>query len=197
MTLAPRTSVRAVTRPERRHALATLTAAFAADPVNRWAWPDDRDYEARFPAFAEALGGRAFAYGTAERTAGFEGTALWLPPSVTPDEEALSAILDSGVPAERRPEMLELLEQLGAAHPAGPHWYLPMIGVVPAHQGRGLGGLLLSHALARCDAEHLPAYLESTNPANVPLYERHGFRVVGTIHGRTSPPLFPMVRPAR
>jgi len=33
----------------------------------------------------------------------------------------------------------------------------------------------------RCDAEGVPAYLESSDPANVPLYERHGFSVAGEV----------------
>ena len=33
----------------------------------------------------------------------------------------------------------------------------------------------------RCDAEGLSAYLESSDLANVPLYERHGFRVTGEV----------------
>jgi hypothetical protein len=34
---------------------------------------------------------------------------------------------------------------------------------------------LLAACLERIDAEHAPAYLESTNPANNPRYMRHGF----------------------
>jgi hypothetical protein len=43
----------------------------------------------------------------------------------------------------------------------------------------------------------VPAYLESSNPANVPLYERHGFRALGTIQAGSSPTIFPMLRAAR
>ncbi len=41
------------------------------------------------------------------------------------------------------------------------------------------------------------AYLESTNPLNVPLYERHGFEVVGTIEVGDAPAVYPMVRRPR
>jgi ribosomal protein S18 acetylase RimI-like enzyme len=82
-------------------------------------------------------------------------------------------------------------------HPQEPHWYLPMIGVEPARQGKGLGAALLRAALLRVDAEGLSAYLESTNPRNVPLYERHGFEVIGEIRVGTCPPIVPMLRPAR
>jgi hypothetical protein len=39
--------------------------------------------------------------------------------------------------------------------------------------------------------------LESSNPANIPLYERHGFSVLGTIQVGSSPSVFPMLRSAR
>ena len=74
---------------------------------------------------------------------------------------------------------------------------LPLIGVDPVQQGRGQGGALLRHALERCDREGMPAYLESSNPRNVPLYERHGFESIGRIQAGSSPTVIPMLRRAR
>ena len=82
-------------------------------------------------------------------------------------------------------------------HPAEPLWYLPLIGVDPAHQNHGVGGALLRHALERVDREKHLAYLESSNPANIPLYERHGFEVIGTIQVGDAPPLTPIIRQPR
>lgn len=55
----------------------------------------------------------------------------------------------------------------------------------------------MAHALARCDVEGLPAYLESSNPRNLPFYERHGFEVLGKIQVGSSPTLVPMLRRPR
>jgi hypothetical protein len=55
----------------------------------------------------------------------------------------------------------------------------------------------MEHALIACDRDHSPAYLESSNPKNVPLYERHGFELLGTIQVGASPPIFPMLRKSR
>jgi ribosomal protein S18 acetylase RimI-like enzyme len=82
-------------------------------------------------------------------------------------------------------------------HPSEPHWYLPMIGVDPAHQGKGHGDALMVHALRRCDRDRVPAYLESTNPRNISLYLRHGFQALGTIQVASSPTLVPMLRRPR
>jgi Acetyltransferases len=83
---------------------------------------------------------------------------------------------------------------MGNFHPHEPHWYLPIIGVDPPHQGRGLGEQLMAHALARCDADRLPAYLESSNPRNLSFYQRHGFEALGRIQVGSSPTLVPMLR---
>ena len=55
----------------------------------------------------------------------------------------------------------------------------------------------MAYALERCDRERLAAYLESTNPRNITLYERHGFVKAGLIQSGSSPPIVPMVRRAR
>ena len=82
-------------------------------------------------------------------------------------------------------------------HPDEPHWYLPLIGVDPAQQGKGLGDALMRHALVRCDRAGQPAYLESSNPRNISLYRRHGFEELGTIQAGSSPALVPMLRRPR
>ena len=105
--------------------------------------------------------------------------------------------MQESLPADRFEEVSGVFERMPDYHPAEPHWYLPMIGVDPAHQGRGYGSALLRHALLQCDKDHIAAYLESSNPANVPLYERHGFVVLGSIQVGSSPPIFPMLRAAR
>jgi len=179
-----------------RH-VATLVAAFAADPAVRWMYPDAEQYLTHFPEFARAFGGKAFEHDTADEMEGRSATALWLPPGVQPDEAAIVDVLQRSVSEQRLPEMFELFEQMGAYHPSGPHWYLPLIGVDPCDQGQGCGSILLRKGIARCDADRLPAYLESTNLRNVPLYERFGFKVVGQIRTKTSPVIIPMVRPAR
>lgn len=190
-------TVTVTARAEAERAIAAIVLAFSADPAARWSYPDPHQYLTHFPAIVRAFGGRAFAHGTAHHVSDFAGAALWLPPGIQPDEEALVAILRGSVAAERQADVFAVFEQMGRYHPQEPHWYLPLIGVDPRHQGKGHGSALLQHALRRCDGDQAPAYLESTNPANIPLYDRHGFRVLATIQVGSSPPIFPMLRAPR
>jgi ribosomal protein S18 acetylase RimI-like enzyme len=190
-------TVRILTPDDERAAIATIALAFAADPMTRWTWPKPDQYLAAMPRMARAFGGRAFTHGSALATDGFTGVALWLPPGVEPDEEGLGAVMQSTVEPSRLEEGAGMFEQMAAYHPHEPHWYLPLIGVDPARFGEGHGDALMSHALARCDRERVPAYLESTNPRNMSLYRRHGFEPLGTIQVGSSPPLVPMLRKPR
>ncbi len=56
---------------------------------------------------------------------------------------------------------------------------LMVIAVDPPCQGKGVGKRMLSDLLAEADEHGRPVYLETQNPANVGLYERWGFHVVG------------------
>lgn len=73
---------------------------------------------------------------------------------------------------------------------------MPLIAVDPNWIGQGLGTLLMKRALQRCDEQASAAYLESSNPKNIPFYQRHGFKVIGEIQHGGSPPLTPMLRTA-
>jgi GNAT superfamily N-acetyltransferase len=190
-------TVRTTAAADEAPAIDTIVLSFAADPVARWCWPDSHQYLANMPGFTRAFGGRAFAHKSAHCTGNYAGAALWLPPGANPDEEAVGEILERTVVETIRADLFAIFEQMASYHPDEPHWYLPMIGVDPAHQGKGYGSALLKYALEQCDRDHLPAYLESTNPRNIPLYQRHGFAAIGRIQAGASPPLIPMLRKRR
>lgn len=189
--------VEPVPASDREQASAVIVLAFITDPVARWVYPDPLDHLRYFPELVESFAGGAFEHGTGYHVDGFSGAALWLPPDVHPDEDAVGTLLQRTVPERNQEEVFSLLEQMDVYRPPEPHWYLPLIGVDPAKAGRGYGSALLEHALASCDRENKPAYLDSTSPRNVPLYERYGFEQIGTVQVGSSPPAFPMLRRPR
>jgi ribosomal protein S18 acetylase RimI-like enzyme len=64
------------------------------------------------------------------------------------------------------------------AHPTDRHWYLVVAGVRPEAQRRGLGSRLMRNELEMADANGIPVYLETADPANVAFYQRFGFTVI-------------------
>ena len=62
--------------------------------------------------------------------------------------------------------------------PLNQHWHLGPVGVLPSHQGKGIGTKLLNRFCKEVDACLAPAYLETDTDKNVQFYERFGFDVV-------------------
>ena len=177
--------------------LGVLTLAFSVDPMARWSLPDPAKYLAAFPLIAKAFGGSAFRNGTAYISNDLTGAALWLPPGAKSDEESLMKLFGENTDDNIKEDMQVIFEQMEKFHPTDPHWYLPMIGVDPAHQGAGVGSALMTEALKAVDRDGTIAYLESSNPRNITLYQRYGFEVIGEIQSGSSPVLRPMLRRAR
>ena len=189
--------IREASSDELARVVSVQVLAFGSDPIMRWLYPDAQSYLLYYPAFVEAFAGRAFEHSTAYVADDFGGAAMWLPPGIHADAAAVRAVWRDTVEGSVLDEISAVIEEMERHHIDEPHWYLPMIGVDPSRQGKGMGSALLRHALSKCDEASLPAYLEASKPANVPLYERHGFNVVGTIQVGSSPPVFPMLRDAR
>jgi ribosomal protein S18 acetylase RimI-like enzyme len=179
---------------EQANLIDVLVLAFSTDPGARWTWPDPHQYLASFPEMVKAFGGKAFENKSAYFAEGYGGASLWLPPDVHPNEEAMSELIQRTAPREIQSDITKVFEKMESYHPKESHWYLPMIGVDPFLQGKGIGSALLKHALIQVDQDKKFAFLESTNSKNVPLYERHGFEVLDKIQVGTSPIIYPMLR---
>ena len=185
------------TRSDESRIASVLTLAFASDPVLRWMYPDPLRYFMHFSEFVRHFGGRAFDAGSAYMVDGGSACALWLPPGTNPDGEALANFIERTVAGDCRAALFEMFKRMGGYRPDEPYWYLPLIGVDPARQGRGLGSVLLQHGLTKCDQDRRRAYLGSCNPRNITVYQRHGFELLGTVSVGTGPAMYPMVRRPR
>jgi len=190
-------TIKKVASAEQDNAVSAIVKAFSADRAARWMYPESQQYREHFQSFVKAFAGSAFEHGSADIVDGYLAAALWLPPGIHPDEEAMGKLIRSTVLESDQANVFALFQEMDRYHPAEPHWYLPMFGVDSAQQRKGYGSALLQHALARCDRENKFAYLESTSPRSVQLYQRHGFELLGTIQVGTSPQLFPMLRKPR
>lgn len=178
-------------------AISVLTLAFSVDPMARWSLPDPVKYLEVFPLIAKAFCGDAFGKGTAYLANGFTGATVWLAPGTRSDEALLKRLFDESTGDDIKSDMQTIFGEMEQFHPTEPHWYLPMIGVDPVSQGGGIGDALMTEALRAVDRDGSVAYLESSNPRNISLYQRHGFEVIGEIQSGSSPVLRPMLRKAR
>ena len=110
----------------------------------------------------------------------YYGGSLWHPPGIHLDSEILAPTF-ADIPEERVEHVVQFFDELGKYHPDEDHWYLAFIALDPSKQGQGLGSLILKEALKVVDEQGKIAYLESSNPKNMTLYERHGFETMGRV----------------
>ncbi len=131
--------VRVMNEEDEAAALETIVLAFAADPGARWFSPTAHQFLENMAGFARMIAKDALLHGSAYCTDDCTGVALWLPPNVVLDEEALGEVLSSAVPDSIGEDHSAASEQMAQFHPVDPYWYLPVIGVDPPTKGGATG----------------------------------------------------------
>jgi ribosomal protein S18 acetylase RimI-like enzyme len=181
--------------------LESLAVAFADDPVAAWNCPRQdlrKDFLKRFFGVALDMG---MPHGEVWTDASRTGAAIWLPPDQSPiGLLAGTALIRPFLTRHlltRIPAAIAGGARIDARHPQEPHWYLFVLGVAPAGQGRGLGSRLLAPVIERCDEDQVGAYLESSKQSNIAFYARHGFRVTGEVALPSGPTVYCMWRDPR
>jgi ribosomal protein S18 acetylase RimI-like enzyme len=169
------TLIRKATASDIRRAARTASLAFANDPVLRWMFPDDDQYEADHQIVFGNITRRWLATDSLWCTDDVVAMAGWVPPG-RPDVEP-EGIEPYEHPPWRVARFLALREQQRANTPPEPHWYLNMLATHPHWQRQGLGGALMTEVFTIAGSEGLACYLETETEANVAYYRHHGFEV--------------------
>ncbi len=179
----------------------TLSDSFARDPMLNWVIPQTHFYPHYFRLLLQEV---YLSRGLIHLERRSQAVALWLPPEArlqTVPRLAFVKLMLRSLTLDGLQALLRLHQQgqvFTRYLPTEPHYYLQFIGCPLKEQGRGAGSALLQHGTDICDERGMPAYLESSNSRNVPLYERHGFEVIGEERvGKNGPAAWFMWREAR
>jgi GNAT superfamily N-acetyltransferase len=156
-----------------------LTGAFREDPLWGWVFPGG-DGLAEWWRF---LVSSALRYPWVWVADDYAAASVWIPPGgteLTPAEEAQVEELAVELAGPRASDLMVLLDRFEEGHPTErPHYYLSLLGTRPDRRGEGIGMALLEENLKVIDGEGAHAYLESSNPVNIPRYEKRGFVPIG------------------
>jgi ribosomal protein S18 acetylase RimI-like enzyme len=174
-------TIRRAGAPDTARLADILTAAFDNDPFITWLLSATETRPRRLRRFFTTLVLSRMDVDRECYISEHGGAAVWAPPgawrmSAGQQVRALPGL--ARTVGHHLPRALSSIAALEGRHPDEPaHWYLEALGVLPDRQGKGIGTRLLEPVLTRCDAERLPAYLETATERNLALYERLGFQV--------------------
>lgn len=171
---------RVATEADANTIITTLAAAFGTDPLWSWAFPDPNKRAEQLATWLGFFVESALPNGWVWISGTGEATSVWTPPGKTELSAEAKAKVEPFLAAElgaHAESVLQLMEQFEAASPSHQSfYYLSFLGTHPEHRGHGIGMSLLGANLTQVDADGMPAYLESSNPANNTRYERLGFK---------------------
>lgn len=192
--------VRAAERDKVRQVAASLAKAFYDDPVCSFAFPSDATRLRRLEIFFATQARALWKQREIHVADDFSSAAVWARPGEW--KMSMLGLLRGIVPGtlRTRPKLAALRGYLGTdrLHPDEPHWYLELLGTVPAQQGKGLGAHVLAPVLRQCDEEGVPVWTWSSNESNLAFYYRQGFEVLDKLEfAPGGPAIFPIRRDPR
>jgi GNAT superfamily N-acetyltransferase len=173
--------VRRATADDRGRAIRTSVRAFVGDPLIRWFFPHDDEYEHDAATFFGMLFDLRIDAGEVWCTDDVVAVAMWDTPTTEPGPRSGSDLWETVVatlPTDTRARLERLGRTMGPHHFPEPHWYLGILATHPDWQRQGLGVSVMAPALAKADAGGLPCVLLTESPENVAFYRARGFGVI-------------------
>jgi GNAT superfamily N-acetyltransferase len=187
-------SVFVATRRDLADVQSVMDKAFADDPTVLWVSDLPEIFANEHHRYVQLCAEPAFDLGGVHATTDFKGAAIWYPPEIGVSDADYEQFKKTVRFPDKIDGLGELVEACDQYRPEQPHWTLELIAVDPAAQNEGIGGKLMAFGLAISDRAGLPAFLASSNSANLPFYERLGFSQVAKVRKSGMPTMYPMIR---
>ena len=188
-------AIKKYSKEDQTVAVNILLLAFSSDPFQRYLMPDPSIFFKNSTVWFNNAASQSISKKSLFGTEDHSGVALWFPPNFIVDFDAIGETLKD-LPSNSQKDIFQYFNAFEENKPKDA-WYLEYLGVDPSRHSLGLGSQLLKSSLAKIDDLHEPAYLESSNPRNMSLYERHGFEAVSKIQFGEGPPMHTMYRDAK
>ena len=183
------------TDEEQAAAVNTLLLAFSVDPFQRYLMPNSSVFLKNSAIWFNNAASQSISINALLGTNDHSGVAIWFPPDYTVEFDAIEETLND-LPENSKKDIFRYFKEFEMSKPKDA-WYLEYLGVDPRVHSQGIGSLLLEYSLTEIDVHHEPAYLESSNPRNMTLYERHGFQTLKKFQFGDGPPIHTMYREPR
>lgn len=169
----------------------TLTLAFAEDPLLSHVIGKAKNRQAASNAYFD-LCFESCSMRLSRRD--HKAAALWLMPGVHVgfwDHMKFLPTIVRVLGLSGVPRAVRTLAALDKVHPTDqPHYYLWAVGVHPSLQGQDIGSQIIQPTLSECDAKQIGVYLETSNPRNLPWYQKLGFEIRNETKPLADAPVF-------
>ena len=178
-----------MTKTHVKPATETLTQSLNDYPLFTSFIPNLPERKTKLPILFEFMIRFGIRYGEAYTTSpNFEAVALWFP-SENAEWTALKMMRVGGFALiynylrnisvmSKLMTYNEYAFEIHNRKASFPHWYLALLGTKPDRQGQGFARKLLQDMFTRIDKENTPAYLETHDKENIPIYQHFGFQIV-------------------
>ena len=164
-----------------------ISKAFFDDPLMVYLFPKPKERKMKLESMMELLIRIGIKYGVAHATSSnLEGIAIWFP-SNRAKISPIMGLLNGGISYFFKLGIKAVKKQNGfynyvfSKHTKlipSQHWYLSIIGINPALQGKGFSHILFDSMFNKIDKENVPCFLDTNNEKNLPVYERFGFKIL-------------------
>ena len=187
--------VRIASREDLPKVLSVMDRAFYDDPTVRWYHSDSPEtFALEHHLYVQLCAEAAFDHDGVHATSDYGGAAIWYPPGGGVSDEDYEAFKYTMRHPGKMDRLSDLAEACDEYRPTEPHWTLELLAVDPNVQNGGIGSRLMAFGLENANHSGMPVFLASSNPMNLPFYERLGFVRVAEVNELGLPTMFPMIR---
>jgi ribosomal protein S18 acetylase RimI-like enzyme len=200
--------IESATKRDLTAVVSLLAESLFDDPLQEWLFPDaPKRLAATTRMFRHLLRPKLAAEKLAaelvrivrDKSGEVASVAVWTPPyppAPSRFERYAESFFMRLTYGRRIHEVREVFTKLANRHPSGPYWYLQALATRADQRGQGHARCLLDEKFREADSQAVMSALETSNPTNVPYYERLGFVVADLAIPTPEMPVWLMCRSA-